>query len=723
MASKSKNGFYSEPHLQLNHNCPSSIRILDLLPGPKNGKIKTRLRVVSLNTHPRPYYEALSYTWGQDPPTAPVTINEAHQLLITPNAFAALQSLRFRRKIRTIWIDSICINQENKSEKDIQVPLMGDVYRYAAVVNVWLGRTSMNPDPGIRMGSLFDSRLWSKAWRAVYKDVTAKTIGPDDAINAPTTRRLACKEAISSARSERDFIRHYLHGRHLALAAAIEENSPWHERLWIVQEYLLAKRLQFGFGFHWIECDIALLLDWAKTKSEATDSFKQAMGFKFAATRLSLHGMSGLNYTCLGALQNLFRTQKCYKPQDMVYGMLGLIDPYQATLIPVNYNLDPYKVFAQATYSAIRSETTFQVLDMVDLIARRDEDSGLQSKSGTWKERHGETSKLLPSWAIDFANFPERGQWQQGSWGDVELTRRRHKLEKSCSLSDDCSQLRIKAVPFDTIATHFPVQLPGEATGLEEKEVVWGLFLNVVIPTLYAVLKARQLVIASGDYHPDVSLPAASLLTPHITADQVRELLDDDERLSRRLNACSSIATKPAANLTMTVLGDGGEEQVMYYQLTGPNIIKPEQDATVNVIKTACLLWATICDTPFDMQCEGKVKVDADDAEAFLQPCTRLRDNATATSGGVAFFGTLSGGLVGIAPLGVKMDDLIVQAPDEESLLVLRKRDLDPERGDVVTWQFVGRALIFSLHTLQSWNRDELEGKMSLDEAPIFVIS
>ena len=371
-------------------------------------------------------------------------------------------------------------------------------------------------------------------------------------------------QAVSSARSELDLFWQSLHGRHDALTAAIEENPPWHERLWIVQEYLLAKRLQFGFGFHWVECDVALLSDWSKTKTEAVTSFKQAMGLRFAAIRLNLHTASGPNYISLGEVQNLLRTQNCYKPQDMVYGMLGLIDPYQATLIPVNYDLDPYKVFVQATYSAIRSETSFHVLDMVDLIARRDGDSGLERKSGTWKERHGETSKLLPSWAIDFANFPRRGQWQQGSWGDVELSRRRHELEKSCCLSDDCSQLYIKAIPFDMILTHFLVETPGEATGLQEKDVVIDLLLKIISPTLYAVLKARQMVVASGSYNPQASLPAASLLTTHVMADQVKELLDDNESLSRRLDACCSIAIKPAANLTVTISGDGDEEQVQY---------------------------------------------------------------------------------------------------------------------------------------------------------------
>ncbi|OAL50863.1 heterokaryon incompatibility, partial [Pyrenochaeta sp. DS3sAY3a] len=146
--------------------------------------IRARLRVVSLDDYPCPYYEALSYAWGSTGSTAPVKIND-HTLHITLDAFAALESLRLRRATRTIWIDSICIDQNNDNEKDVQLPLMGDVYQSAAVVNVWLGSTKEHHEASLRVGNLFNPELWSRA--------------------------------------------------------AIETNDLWHQRLWVVQEYLLAK--------------------------------------------------------------------------------------------------------------------------------------------------------------------------------------------------------------------------------------------------------------------------------------------------------------------------------------------------------------------------------------------------------------------------------------------------------------------------------------------------
>lgn len=38
-----------------------------------------------------------------------------------------------------IWIDAICIDQSDSTEKATQVPLMSEIYRQALQVNVWLG--------------------------------------------------------------------------------------------------------------------------------------------------------------------------------------------------------------------------------------------------------------------------------------------------------------------------------------------------------------------------------------------------------------------------------------------------------------------------------------------------------------------------------------------------------------------------------------------------------
>jgi hypothetical protein len=61
---------------------------------------------------------------------------------VTENLAVALRSLRQRESARTLWIDAICINQTDNSEKDIRVAAMGAVYESAGTVIVWAGPES-----------------------------------------------------------------------------------------------------------------------------------------------------------------------------------------------------------------------------------------------------------------------------------------------------------------------------------------------------------------------------------------------------------------------------------------------------------------------------------------------------------------------------------------------------------------------------------------------------
>jgi hypothetical protein len=64
---------------------------------------------------------------------------DGRQLLVTQTCFDALRRLRRRIRIRTLWIDGICIDQSSTEEKNHQVALMRDIYSSAYSVVVWLG--------------------------------------------------------------------------------------------------------------------------------------------------------------------------------------------------------------------------------------------------------------------------------------------------------------------------------------------------------------------------------------------------------------------------------------------------------------------------------------------------------------------------------------------------------------------------------------------------------
>lgn len=85
----------------------SEIRVLDLAPAAdEDDEICCTLKTVTLNEEL--VYEALSYVWGDEPPSHEIFIN-SEPFQVRPNLFVALQRMRDASRSRTLWIDAICI--------------------------------------------------------------------------------------------------------------------------------------------------------------------------------------------------------------------------------------------------------------------------------------------------------------------------------------------------------------------------------------------------------------------------------------------------------------------------------------------------------------------------------------------------------------------------------------------------------------------------------------
>jgi len=70
-------------------------------------------------------------------------------LKITKNAHSALCRLRHPSTTRVLWIDAICINQEDIPERNAQVALMGEIYHRATRVVIDVGESSPTSDDAI----------------------------------------------------------------------------------------------------------------------------------------------------------------------------------------------------------------------------------------------------------------------------------------------------------------------------------------------------------------------------------------------------------------------------------------------------------------------------------------------------------------------------------------------------------------------------------------------
>ncbi|KAJ8112447.1 hypothetical protein OPT61_g5189 [Boeremia exigua] len=101
-------------------------------------------------------YSCLSYTWGAPTPTLPILV-EGRVMRVGRNLHEFLVVAAERFANMPLWIDAICINQSDNVEKGVQVQRMGDTFKEATEVLVWLGN-----DEGV--ARLFDFSNSPSPW-------------------------------------------------------------------------------------------------------------------------------------------------------------------------------------------------------------------------------------------------------------------------------------------------------------------------------------------------------------------------------------------------------------------------------------------------------------------------------------------------------------------------------------------------------------------------------
>ena len=120
-----------------------SIRILRLKPGAEDEEIECALVDGPLSQMD---FEALSYVWGVSLLLYTIIVN-GKPFYVTYNLHSALKELRYADHERLLWVDAVCINQGDNTEKSSQVQMMRDIYAKASITVVWLGKATHNTGP------------------------------------------------------------------------------------------------------------------------------------------------------------------------------------------------------------------------------------------------------------------------------------------------------------------------------------------------------------------------------------------------------------------------------------------------------------------------------------------------------------------------------------------------------------------------------------------------
>ncbi|KAF7676043.1 hypothetical protein GT037_005548 [Alternaria burnsii] len=124
-----------------------SIRLLVLHPsldGTDAGPIRCTIQHAQLSDESLEY-EAVSYTWGSAVQTQTICFqHDTTKLCVGQNCYNALWRLRRTRGDRLLWIDAICINQDDVQERASQVRIMDRIFDYASNVIVILSEANTN---------------------------------------------------------------------------------------------------------------------------------------------------------------------------------------------------------------------------------------------------------------------------------------------------------------------------------------------------------------------------------------------------------------------------------------------------------------------------------------------------------------------------------------------------------------------------------------------------
>ncbi|KAK4505625.1 hypothetical protein PRZ48_003588 [Zasmidium cellare] len=353
------------------------IRLLRLEPSVKvNGPIVCKLERISLLGYQYPSYDALSYRWQDADPLVKIIIDGV-QTPVSPTVMDILLALRKPDGPCLLWIDSLCIRQQDTIEKEKQIRLMPDIYRKSNRVVVWLGDNADESPADISMSL----EAITSINRDIRRETSAEESMQDKLFKVDGTRQM------SDTSNEELRIRYEL--------ALPYFNTQWFSRRWVVQEVALApKGICYRRGFQTDLTDVLRAAAWFVYKlgnedvPEHRNIRHAATIFRYADPDFAYYhnkkhtltpwdqylkrtpGQARFRHPTLSVLLTDLRDQNATEPRDKTYGLLSLTEwTSKGKKIPdslqPNYNKPVAEVYREATREAIRSAGNLNVLECV----------------------------------------------------------------------------------------------------------------------------------------------------------------------------------------------------------------------------------------------------------------------------------------------------------------------------------------------------------------------
>ncbi|KAI0888041.1 heterokaryon incompatibility protein-domain-containing protein [Annulohypoxylon maeteangense] len=351
---------------------PEAIRLLLIAPGFASETINCTLIVIE-DRNNAPEYDAISYVWGTELSDEPIMCN-GHRMTVTKNLAKAMRYLRplpnwdsvitwskdhqlhsshnawgsfatnrqeekeksVSQQERPIWIDALCINQEDMAEKENQVKRMHETFADAVTVKIWLGEAN----DSYRADSLRLEALKPKGIPTLRQQIHIGQYGSTPVVLA------FIAQALRNVHVGRDYptaskadtntaYRNLVHGFPKSDAVEWEFlrdffDNPWFERIWVVQEVVHAKRAVAILGDWQIEWEaLGQAATWFQAHGFALPSDVQFNGDKkdlLPVSKISaMWHITGNRRPLLRILREL-RGRKATLKVDKVYAAYSLAE-------------------------------------------------------------------------------------------------------------------------------------------------------------------------------------------------------------------------------------------------------------------------------------------------------------------------------------------------------------------------------------------------------------
>ncbi|KAF9769219.1 hypothetical protein IL306_013380 [Fusarium sp. DS 682] len=392
--------FLSKVHYQDLNATEKEIRLLKILPNSGSGFVECELLPSVKLANVRKQYLALSYCAGNPRNTSVILVNGAkcnvfanlHHALMTARHYWEIHS---RENDLLLWVDQICINQVNLAERSHQVGFMRDIYQSAKETLVCLSVTEIEGQ-GMQWFIQIEQDLIQHLLKEHFHEANTSIKVSEEDIS------ICCHDILTYALDrlkEEDFADGWIEFFHVL-------KSPWWDRAWVFQEFMVSARVTFLFGRHSISYDkmlpflvgicIMTLDSLSKTDSPGHEPFKRLLErseysseeIEKATSKVYDMNIARGKWVQNAGLENLLvynSNSQASDPRDKIYSVLGLAHPGYGIVPNYSPENDANTVLIETMRQIIFCEDSLVVLNYLDhSTPHHNDENGLPSWVVNW---------------------------------------------------------------------------------------------------------------------------------------------------------------------------------------------------------------------------------------------------------------------------------------------------------------------------------------------------